>query len=119
MGSQRVIDADATQERFLGCMGFLRAFIVQLGPKQLPQGQVSARAAGVARVNREGKDKTKPCPHFQKGVCEKGNRCRLWHDCDVVKFGAVCFVCGARDSNPGQKFHTAQTCPVRGAEKGS
>jgi len=51
-----LVYAEATQERFLKYMGFLRALIVQLGPKQLPQGQVSARAVGVA----DGKDKSKP-----------------------------------------------------------
>jgi hypothetical protein len=119
-----LVYADATQGRFLEYMGYLRALIVQLGPKQLhgvakqsPQGQVSAHAVGVAGVNREGKDKSKPCLHFQKGVCENGSRCRLWHDCDAVKFGPMCFVYGARDSNTGQMFHTAQTCPVRIAER--
>ena len=37
----------------------------------------------------------------------------------MAKFGPMCFVCGSRDSNPGQKFHTAQHCPVRVAERAS
>ena len=112
-----LVYADATKERFLGYMSFLRALIVKMGPKQIPQGQVSARTVGVASAQRETKDKSKPCPLFQKGVCEKGSRCRLWHDCDIRKYGPMCFVCGARDSIAGQKFHTAQVCPVRATER--
>ena len=88
-----------------------------MGPKQIPQGQVSARTVRVVSAQREVKDKSKPCPLFQKGICEKGSRCRLWHECDIKKYGPMCFVCGARDSIAGQKFHTAQTCPVRAVER--
>ena len=112
-----LVYVDATKERFLEYMGFLRALIIRTGPKQIPQSQVSARTVGVASIGKEAKDKSKPCLHFQKGVCERGNQCRLWHDRDVGKFGPMCFVCGSSDSVSGQKFHTAQQCPVRGAER--
>ena len=62
-----LVYADATQERFLGYIGFLRALVVRMGPKQIPQGQVSARTVGVASAQREVKDKSKPCPLFRKG----------------------------------------------------